>query len=99
MNWFHFLSWVGGLYLAYYLANILIDVAGSGNAPADNSLTNELTFSETQEPQRLEHMTAPVKQVKVPDQTDLLSSGGVSLRDLFTLARQESIIYTRPVSF
>ena len=110
MNWLHFITWVAGLYLSYYLVNILLDVAGSKRSPADKSLTNELTFSEEVQTQRLIHepeKESPKSNPIVNTKTDrknqakpeVMASGGVSLKDLFNLARQESIIYTRPVSF
>ncbi|MDB5145758.1 MAG: hypothetical protein JWQ66_4471 [Mucilaginibacter sp.] len=107
MNWTHFLLWVAGIYLVYYLVNILIDVAGGGNAPAVRSLTNELTFSENVQPRPLHHepeTRSTQKGAGKPAsgkhyEPEMIASGGVPISDIFNLARQESIIYTRSVSF
>ena len=96
MNWIHFLLWVGGLYTLYYLAVIGIDVAGGNRTPATKSLTNELTFSEQVETQRLEHKAE--EEVK-PTGNAMIASGGVPIRELFSLARRELIVYTKSVSY
>jgi len=107
MNWLHFLIWVACIYAVYYLANILIDAAGSGRSPADNS-THELTFSEAVQPKRLEHGPENKKNnntgvhdtgAKLKPVSEVIASGGVPIKDLFNLVRQEAIIYTRAVSF
>ena len=110
MNWLHFTLWVAAIYLLYYLVNILVDIAGNGRSPTNKSLSDELTFSEHSEPKQLFHeaendvagvKTGGVKDtgIKIKPEPEVMSSGGVSLKDIFNLARQESIIYTRPVSF
>jgi hypothetical protein len=110
MNWLHFLIWIAGIYAAYYLANILIDAAGSGRSPADNSQNNELTFSETVQPQRPEHGPETENKknnkpsvadtvAKPKPVSEVIASGGVPIKDLFNLVRQEVIIYTRAVSY
>jgi hypothetical protein len=109
MNWLHFILWVAGIYGLYYLVNILIDVAGGLSAPAAESLSPELTFSETVQPVQLKHSAAGENTgnktrlgESVPArkyEPEVIASGGVSLKDLFTLARQEAIIYTHPVGF
>jgi hypothetical protein len=109
MNWLHFLLWVAGIYVLYYLAVILLDVAGARRAPAANSLSNELRFSETHTPVQLagspvaetensnkSRFDEPVKRNYEPE---VIGSGGVVIDNLFRLAKQEAIIYTRSVSF
>lgn len=106
MNWLHFVLWLAGIYCLYYLVIILIDFAGGGRSPGTKIASHELTFSEDVQPKILEHEidrpeTAAVKNtgVKITKETDVFSTGGVSLKDLFSLAKQEAIFYTRPVSF
>ncbi len=107
MNWIHFLLWVAGIYLVYYLAIILIDLAGGRRGPAEHNNMQELTFSESVSPTRLQHEPAaeakaapgnstPAKRKPEPE---VISSGGVSFNELFRLAKQEAIIYTQSVSF
>jgi hypothetical protein len=108
MNWLHFFFWVAGIYALYYLVVILTDVTG-GKKSAAKSLSPELTFSEPVQPVALKHTiadetagsktrigeNAPAKK----QQQEVIASGGVSLRDLFSLARQEAIIYTNAVGY
>jgi hypothetical protein len=100
MNWLHFLSWVAGLYLVYYLALILFDYSRSKKPSAE--ATGELTFTEDIQPKTIDHLPdkaeAPPKPVPKTE-SPILGSGGVSLKSLFSLCQQEAIIYTRPVSF
>jgi len=108
MNWLHFLGSVAGLYLLYYTALILIDLLLSRNTkvPAHG----ELTFSEHIIPQKLQHVLEAELQnktkegstgtgIKTPREPAVIASGGVSLKNLFGLCREEAIIYTRSVSF
>jgi len=110
MNWLHFFLWVAGLYALYYLAVILADVAGGKGAAAAKSLSPELTFSETVQPVALQHgagaesgdnnKTHPGENIPAKkQQPEVVASGGVSLKDLFSLARREAIIYTNSVGF
>jgi hypothetical protein len=100
MNWFHFLSWVTGLYLIYYLALILFDFSRSKSP--ETADTGELTFTEDIQPKKIGHVPdkaeAPPKPTPKPG-SPIIGSGGVSLKTLFGLCREEAIIYTRPVSF
>ena len=105
MNWLHFSIWVSGVYLLYYLVVILLDVAASKRAPAANTNSGELTFSEPVQPKQLQHEpdeeVLPAETTKAAERprSGVTATGGVSLKDFFNLAKQESIIYTRPVSF
>jgi hypothetical protein len=96
MNWIHFFIWVAGIYTLYYLAVILIDLAGTKNVPA-GALTNELTFSEEVPTQKLEHQ--PEEKTKYADGPAVIASGGVKIKELFSLARQQLIVYTKSVSY
>ena len=102
MNWLHFLLWVAGIYSLYYLTVFLIDTAKSRASPAAKGHSNELTFSEDVQPKALVHepgADAVKAPAKVKAEPEVFSSGGVILRDLFRLAQQESIVYTRTVSY
>ena len=105
MNWLHFSIWVSGLYLLYYLVVIVLDVAASKRAPAANTNSGELTFSEPVQPKQLQHEpdeeVLPTEITKAAERprSGITATGGVSLKDFFNVAKQESIIYTRPVSF
>jgi hypothetical protein len=100
MNWFHFLSWVTGLYLIYYLALILFDFSRSKSP--ESADTRELTFTEDIQPKKIGHVPDKTEMPPTPvpkPGSPIIGSGGVSLKTLFGLCREEAIIYTRPVSF
>ena len=46
-------------------------------------------------------MLLPAETTKAAERprSGITATGGVSLKDFFNVAKQESIIYTRPVSF
>lgn len=100
MNWLHFLSWVAGLYVLYYLAVILFDFSRSRTVKATTN--GELTFSEDIPPKKIAHLPDKIERPPEPSAkpaSPVIASGGVSLKNLFGLCREEAIIYTRPVSF
>lgn len=97
MNWTHFLLWLAGGYGVYYLIVILSDLARSKRQAVASGNPHELTFSEQVTPVQLAtQATAPTKST---NKNEVLGSGGVPITDLFRLAKQEAIIYTRGVSF
>ena len=97
MNWLHFILSTAGIYLLYYLVMILYDLKTSGSA-TPNSARNEWTFSESILPQQVEYL--PDQPAEAPKtKGPIIASGGVTLKNLFGLCREEAIIYTRPVSF
>ena len=97
MNWTHFLLWLAGGYGLYYLIVILSDVARSKRQNVPSANPHELTFSEQVTPVQL--ATQPTAPTKSTNKNEVLGSGGVPITDLFRLAKQEAIIYTRGVSF
>jgi hypothetical protein len=96
MNWLHFLYWTAGLYTLYYLAVILLDNTRKGEV---KTISNELSFSETVIPQKIEHLPDKPKEILSRIAPPIIASGGVSLKDLFGLCREEAIVYTKSVSF
>lgn len=92
MTYLKFALWLLGIYSTYYAALISWDLLCSGRTAAPSS-SHELTFTEHFEPVQ----SAPEPQEY--GSSSVMSSGGVSLKQLFNLAREESIEYTRPVSF
>ncbi|MCC8407716.1 hypothetical protein LJ707_02165 [Mucilaginibacter sp. UR6-1] len=93
MNWMKFILWLSVIYLAYYGAVLLWDFLRSGKLPPDEK-SEIISFDEDAEP--AQEISAP--QPEIYD-ASVLSSGGVSLKQLFSLAREEAIEYIRPVSF
>ncbi|MDP9079981.1 MAG: hypothetical protein M3O71_21350 [Bacteroidota bacterium] len=100
MNWPHFILWTAGSYLLYYPAMILYDLKTSGRK-SPGSLSNELTFTEESIPISIEHAPkeTPPKETAPKPQPAVIGSGGVTLKNLFGLCRDEAILYTKPVSF
>lgn len=106
MNWTHFLLWLGGIYALYYTANILIDSLRNKNPVALKSAGHELIFSEPIVPQNAVELlestaapTSPEKTGQPPSAPEMIASGGVLLKDVFSLARKEAIVYIKEVSF
>lgn len=100
MNWAHFILWTAGSYLLYYPAMILYDLKTSGQKSA-GSASNELTFAEENIPFSIERTpkeTSPKEATPKP-QPAIIGSGGVTLKNLFGLCREEAVLYTKPVSF
>jgi hypothetical protein len=97
MNWTHFLLWLAGGYGLYYLIVILTDLARSKRQDVASGNPHELTFSEQVTPVQL--AAQAVQPTKSPNKNEVIGSGGVPITDLFRLAKQEAIIYTRSVSF
>ncbi|HZY39748.1 MAG TPA: hypothetical protein VFE53_24000 [Mucilaginibacter sp.] len=98
MNWLHFFLLIAGIYGLYYLAMILYDASFSGKQ-GPMALSHELIFSETHLPQQVAHLPEKPPEQKPKPEPATTATGGVSLKNLFGLAREEAIIYTRPVSF
>ncbi|WP_184549834.1 hypothetical protein [Mucilaginibacter sp. FT3.2] len=116
MNWLHFGLWVTGIYILYYLVNILIDNAIASRSPDGKEITKELTFMVDEKPQVMEYKpetipivtksstSSPVAATVYANPVQkaepaIIGSGGVILKDLFNLARQDALIYIRSVSY
>ena len=93
MTWIKFALWLSGCYVMYYAAVIFWDLLRNGRLPA-TAESHELTFVEHNEPIRPETETTSEYQGSA-----VMSSGGVSLKQLFNLAREEAVEFTRSVSF
>lgn len=93
MTWFKFLLWIGGLYTAYYLVLIAWDHLRSGRKLKGEE-SNELTFSEDVSAVSL------VPELSMSDvSSPIYASGGVSLKGLFSLCRDEAVEYIKQVSY
>ena len=93
MNWMKFILWLSVIYITYYGAVLLWDFLRSRKLPADEN-SHIISFVEDAEP--VQEIAAPKPEIY---DASVLSSGGVSLKQLFSLAREEAIEYTRPVSY
>jgi hypothetical protein len=93
MTWIKFLCWLAGIYVSYYAAIVLWDTFARkrGSQEAD---AHELTF--------VEHIEPQLHQPEAADDLSasaMVSSGGVNLKQLFRLAQEEAVEFTRAVSF
>jgi hypothetical protein len=93
MNWIKFILWLCSIYAFYYTAIIAWDLIRNGGSPVKNE-SNELTFVEHTEPAKPE-----IEQVKTYPPSAMVGSGGVNLKQMFSLCREEAIEFTRGVSF
>ncbi|HEK19852.1 MAG TPA: hypothetical protein ENO28_05295 [Bacteroidetes bacterium] len=111
MTWLQFIIWIAGLYTLYYLLLILLDLSGKDRGRVGAAMSHELTFAETVEVQKFEPEAEPVpdnkqatafsneRVIRPNAEPEIIGSGGISLKTLFSMARDESVLYTRPVSF
>lgn len=88
-----FIIWLSIIYIAYYGAVLLWDFLRSRKLPEDEK-SRIISFED--EAASVQEISAPNAEIY---DASVLSSGGVSLKQLFSLAREEAIEYTRPVSF
>lgn len=93
MTWIKFILWLSGIYTLYYAAILLLDsLRGNNKRESENSTV--IRFAEQFQPQKMEPglLSAAIT-------SPILSSGGISLKQLFNEAQEDSIEYTRKVSF
>lgn len=96
MKWISFLTYLGIGYATYYLIIILLDSMNtSRNGPKDTLPV--LTFTETAEPEKISLEDFADNTFHAEPAS--IGLGSVSLKDLFTLARQDAIEFTKSVSF
>jgi hypothetical protein len=93
MTWIKFALCLGSIYIAYYAAMILWDFIRAGRKPVESD-SHELTFVEHIEPVRAGEDAVPEVHASA-----VIASGGQTLKQIFTLAKEEVIEFTRAVSF
>jgi len=107
MSWIHFLLWLLGIYILYYLVMILWDVSRRKAHGVLKQNGAELTFTESAPPKMAVDYAGETNSTQASSPAgdpnlalpEVISSGGVPLKDVFNLARKEVIVYTRQVSF
>jgi hypothetical protein len=111
MSWLQFILWITGIYFLYYLVNILTDLKTAERTVAGKAISHVLTFAEPVMAEKVEPPTETLTaknsmpgqgigdQATPRAEPDVIATGGVSLKAMFNLAREEAILYTRPVSF
>jgi len=107
MSWISFLTWVLGIYFFYYSANIGFDLLKIGRPAdiADNSLVSvrvdmeeEVLLSvKVSDGEEIDYFIDE-EDTPVPE-SPVYASAGVNLKQLFELARSESIEFTGKVKY
>ena len=110
MNWIQFLLWITGLYMLYYLLVILFDIQnvsiGKRGVAADRALVFEteadpILVMPEQPDQESSRNSDPLQSGNLGQAltTEVIASGGVTVKEIFSLAREDALIYTRAVTF
>lgn len=110
MTWTQFIIYLSGAYCCYYGANLLFDFSRA-SVEGENENTNMVAvgLSSSDLPKKIEMEDMDPSFAEIDyfvgegegDAADspIVASGGISIRELFELAKDESIEYTRSVSF
>jgi hypothetical protein len=110
MTWTQFMIYLIGTYCCYYGANLFFDYSRTGmtdKATDTDVISVDLSSSDLPRKIAMEDLDPGFSEIAYfigegdGDAADspIVSSGGISIRELFELARDESIEYTRSVSF
>lgn len=100
LNWVTFMTITGAGYLCYYLALLVTDAMFAKRINTEEDEIPELTFVESSPPEKISLEDFKSKTAESNGSaTASLGIGGVSLQNLFVLARQDAIQYTKSVSF
>jgi len=106
MNWTQFLLGVIAVYGIYYALNVLYDLFIHRRIPLAADGGNELVFDEDSPPERV--VSEPSKIAKEPMVKDgksvissgsLQSTGGISIKELVSLAQNNVIEYTKAIPY
>lgn len=108
MSWIDFLTVIFIVYLVYYCLNLFFDLFFSPRVPIGEMSEDELFFTQTHTP---ELITAEKKAEPVFDEAEkekplvyfpsgpINASGGISLKHLFSLAKDNLIEHTRAIPY
>lgn len=93
MNWIRFIIWISGIYAIYYLIMIAWDQLRNRQGAVEDD-TEELSFVE-----QVEAVSLKPELTSADIGSSLYASGGVSLKNMFDLCRDEAVEYIKQVSF
>jgi hypothetical protein len=93
MSWIRFILWLGGIYTAYYLTLIAWEILRGKQGRVDDK-TNELSFLE-----EANEVTLVPELSGADIVPPIYASGGVTLKNMFNLCRDEAVEYIKQVSF
>ncbi|WP_316762026.1 hypothetical protein [Pedobacter aquatilis] len=108
MTWINFLTLIFIVYLVYYCLNLFFDLFLSPRSAAREISGDELFFTETFTPELItaQRMAEPVIE-ETKEEKPLVyfpsgpvnASGGISLKHLFSLAKDNLIEHTRAIPY
>lgn len=108
MSWINFLTVIFIVYLFYYCLNLFFDLFLSPRFPVGEISEDELFFTETHTP---ELITAQGKAEPIIEEAEtekpivyipsgpINATGGISLKHLFSLAKDNLIEHTRAIPY
>ncbi|MES2446616.1 MAG: hypothetical protein V4546_05505 [Bacteroidota bacterium] len=114
MTWTHFLLILLMIYLAYYGLNVLYDLVMARKLPAGENDQEVLFFNEENSPELItyEEEAEMPAQIAAPETAEapapnpsgfssgmLRSTGAVGIKELFNLAKDDLIEYTRAIPY
>jgi len=109
MSWTDFLTTIFIVYLLYYLLNLFFDLFLSPKISTEENFEDEHFFAETFSPELITLEEKPQeaaadsakeeKPAVVISSGPVSSSGGVSLKQLFSLAKDNLIEHTRAIPY
>ncbi|WP_199120321.1 hypothetical protein [Pedobacter sp. ASV28] len=107
MNWTQFLLGLSALYLVYYFFNILFDLFKPKPGQSTGPGAEEITFYEENLPETVYAeengkeeiaQTIPVERQAISSGV-LQATGGINLKQLFSLAQSDLIEYTKAIPY
>jgi len=102
MNWTQFLSGLTAIYLIYYVPNLLFDFLKSGVTTTDQDSLPELMLDEeegvTDASKDPDDASQP-RTKQVLSSGEIKSTGGVSMKEMFALAKADAIKFTGAVPY
>jgi len=105
MSWIQFLSWMLCIYAFYYSGLIAFDLSRSRGQNSTEHLSETTVVIALPEPEKVSLKEIEDQEIDYflddgeHGEPPIIFSGGVSIKELFALARSESIEYTSSVSF
>lgn len=109
MNWTQFFLTLFAIYAIYYLLNVLFDILKPKSQIFSSSEQEELTFYEdnvpevvaagSQDKEEVQEDTPIAESRKAISSGLLQSTGGVNLKQLFSLAQSDLIEFTKAIPY
>ncbi|MDQ0965424.1 hypothetical protein QFZ20_000827 [Flavobacterium sp. W4I14] len=105
MSWIQFLSWMLCIYAFYYSGLIAFDLSRNRKQTYAENENETTVVIDLPEPEKVSLKEIEDEEIDYflddgeLEEPPIVFSGGVSIKELFALARSETIEYTSSVSF